>query len=419
MFRRGEQGFQLVAVCLMVFGCLPGYAAADFLDIQLRSLPDINVRSLAASKDVRLRGALVGRPSVILVTDGGAPPACSVGKAAADLQRDFATRLSWVGVLSGPIAAEDIDRVRESGPLRLDQLFLDRKGALREALGIVTLPVLLLVDAEGVMREGCPPDGTAEGIADAARALRSLAGPSPSGLQDFRLPTVGGPGPVSFLDVAGGESTMIAFLHSRCLACARELEVLDYARQRRGSKVSFVAVILDPASDARIRGFLAAAGAAPDFILRDTELRLAGRYGVQAAPSLLVIDAAGGIVLSRTGYREEHRVELYADLMRAFEEAAPQAAAGSVVAEARRLHEEACAFMREGKPAFALLFQERIRELLPDYPSVHLRIAEAALAAGQRDLALQSLGRYLAAKPQTYDSAAVRETIAGLTASSP
>jgi DNA-binding SARP family transcriptional activator len=61
-----------------------------------------------------------------------------------------------------------------------------------------------------------------------------------------------------------------------------------------------------------------------------------------------------------------------------------------------------------------VLYQERIRELLPDYHSVHLRIAEAALADGRHQLALESLTRYLAAKPKTYDSEAVREMIAGL-----
>jgi DNA-binding SARP family transcriptional activator len=121
----------------------------------------------------------------------------------------------------------------------------------------------------------------------------------------------------------------------------------------------------------------------------------------------------GGIVFSQTGYREGDRDELFAALMRAFDEAAP---GDSVVAEARRLNDEANAFMREGKPGYALFFQERIRELLPDYPSVHLRIAEAALADGRREQALESLVRYLAEDPQTYDSAAVRRMISGLSA---
>jgi hypothetical protein len=383
----------------------------------MQPLPDVVVRSLSGSKDVALAGSLAGKAAVILLTDGGAPAACPMGKAAAALQREHATRFSWGAVVSGPISAEDVDLVRDSSPVRLDRLYLDRTGRLRDALGNPPLPLLLLVDERGLIRETCSPEGGADRLAAAARTFRSLARPTRregSGLEDFRLPLVGGEGLVSFLDVAGEDATMVVFLHSRCLACARELEVLDFARQRHGGRASFVAVFLDPASETRIRGFLGAAGAIPDFVLRDPELRLAARYGVSAAPSLVVIDAGGGIILSRTGYGDEQREGLYAAIMQALDETARASLADSALAEARRLHEEACAFMREGRPGYALLYQERIRELLPEYHSVHLRIAEAALADGRHELALQSLARYLAAKPQTYDSAAVRQTIAGL-----
>jgi thiol-disulfide isomerase/thioredoxin len=383
----------------------------------MQPLPDIVVRSLSGSKDVALAGSLAGKAAVILVTDGGAPAACPVGKAAAELQREHATRFSWVAVASGPISAEDIDNIRDSSPVRLDRLYLDRAGRLRENLGGPALPLLLLVDEQGLIRETCSPGGGADRLAAAARTLRSLALPSRregSGLEDFRLPLVGREGLVSFLDVAGEDATLVAFMHSGCYPCARELEVLDYARQRHGGRVSFIAVFLDPAPEKKIRGFLGAAGALPDFVLRDPELRLAKHYGVRSAPSLVVIDARGEVVLSYAGYREEQREGLYADIMRTLNQAASASLADSALAEARRLHAEACAFMRDGKPGYALLYQQRIRELLPEYHSVHLRIAEAALADGQHRLALQSLARYLAVKPQTYDSAAVRQTIAGL-----
>jgi thiol-disulfide isomerase/thioredoxin len=395
----------------------PQRAAAEQSDIKARRLPDVQVRSLAGSKDVALAESLAGKAAVVLVTDGSAPATCHVGRAAADLQRDHPTRFSWVAVASGPVSADAIDRIRDSSSVRLDRLYLDLPGRLRDALDAPQLPLLLLIDEEGVIRETCSPAGGADRLAAAARTLRSLAQPTRregSGLEDFRLPLVGSEGLVSFLDVAGEDATLVAFLHSRCLACARELEVLDFARQRHGGRASFVAVFLDPAPETRIRGFLGAAGAVPDFVLRDPELRLATRYGVRSTPSLVVIDAAGEVVLSRAGYREEHRDRLFSDILQAFGEAARASQADSALAEARRLHQEACAFMREGRPGYALLYQERIRELLPEYHSVHLRIAEAALADGRHELALQSLARYLAAKPETYDSAAVRQAIAGL-----
>ena len=163
--------------------------------------------------------------------------------------------------------------------------------------------------------------------------------------------------------------------------------------------MNLVTVFLDDAPDTRIRGFLGAAGVTPDYVLRDPDMRLADRYGIDAVPALLVIDAAGSIVLSRSGYREEERDDLYRDLelrLRRRARAAavepssggPPPARGSLRVPAR------------GKTG--------VRPALPGadsrdaarLPVRHLRIAEAALAAGRRDLALRSLARYLAASPR-------------------
>lgn len=417
----GRVGRLCAALALACLAAVPALAAAPAA-VALRTLPDIVVRSLGTRKDVRLPEALAGRPTLVLLTEGAWPPDCPLRTVAGELQRDYATWFSWVAVMSGPLTADDIERIQRDSPVRLDRLYVDRPGLLRAALGVELLPLLLLVDAEGVVREGCASGGDAGALTEAARSLWNLAGPSRwrhSGFEDFRLPQVGGQKLVSFLDVAGAEGTMVAFLNSRCLACARELEVLDLARQERGGRVSFVAVFIDPAEDSRIRGFLAAAGATPDYVLRDPDLRLGGRYAIRSAPALLVIDTLGGIVLSRTGYRESERELLEAELVRAFDEAAPAARSGSAVAEARRLHEEAGALLRAGKPAEALALQQRILGLLPEYHTVHLRIAEAALADGRLELARESLARYLAAEPMTYDSAAVRRTIEALGTPSP
>jgi hypothetical protein len=144
------------------------------------------------------------------VTDGVAAPDCPVGRAAADLQREHGTRFSWVAVGSGPMAAEDVERIRDLSPMRVDRLYLDRPGLLREALGASRLPVLLLVDEAGLVRETCTPDGGADRLAAVAQTLWTVARPNrgeESGLDDFRLPLVGSEGLVSFLDVAGEDAT--------------------------------------------------------------------------------------------------------------------------------------------------------------------------------------------------------------------
>jgi hypothetical protein len=413
--RRSAGASALLAAALL----LPGAPAAAADKVRF---PDVEVRSLLASKDVRLPAELAGKPSLVLLTDGTLPADCPAMQAAVGLQRDYATWYTWAAVLNGPLTAAELTRFREASPVYFNRIYLDRQGLAQAALGVGRLPALLLVDEAGAILASCPADGAAAELEQTARTLWDLAGPARwrnAGFEDFRLPQIGAPGLVSFLDVAGQDGTLLAFVNSRCLACARELEVLDFIRQRRGGRVSFVTVFIDPAPEKRIRGFLAAAGAAPDFVLRDPELRLAERYAIRSAPAVLVIDTLGAIKLSRLGYREAEREEIYAALSTALDDAATPDAARSAVAEARRLHEEACAFMREGKPGYALFYQERIRELLPDYTSVHLRIAEAALADGQRDVALASLTRYLALEPRTYDTPAVRTMIAGLTAPAP
>ena len=407
------------ALLFVALSCPVAHAEGETVPVS-RPLPDIAIRSLTTSTDVNLARSLAGRPAVLMLTDGSGPPECPVGRAAADLQRDYAPWFSWVAVLSGTFSAEDIERLESASPVRFERLYLDRTSALRTALGIERLPALLLIDQDGAVHEVCSPDGSPARLDEVANRLKALAIGSRrqrAGFEDFRLPLVGSEGLVSFLDVAGSESTMVAFLHTGCLPCARQLEVLDYARVRQAGRVTFVTVFLDTAPDTRIRGFLAAAGVTPDFVLRDPENSLARRYGIDAVPALLVIGADGGIVLSRSGYREEDRDELYGEIELALARGALEAeAVDPVVREARRLHEEACAFLREGKAEYALLFQERIQEMLPGFPSVHLRIAEAALAVGRRDLAIRSLARYLAAQPLTYDSPEVRETITRLLA---
>jgi len=421
---RRSRFMQVFVTAVVLSGLVPcAFARAGGKeDPDVRSLPNLEVRSLATGTDIRLASSLAGRPAIVLLTGGSCQPGCPVARTAAELQRDYGPWFTWVALLSGEFAAVDLESVRGASVARFDRFYLDKSGAVRASLGIVRLPALLLVDEDGSIHEICSSDGDKTRFAEVARKIQALAAGSRrrrSGFDDFRLPQVGGQGLVSFLDVAGRENTMVAFLNSGNLPCARQLEVLDFVRDRQAGRVSFVAVFLDDATDARIRGFVAAAGVTPDHVLRDPERRLAGRYGIEAVPSLLVIDAAGAIVLSRSGYREEERDALYRDLERALADGGPVAAADPAVREARRMHEEACAFLREGKPEYALLFQERIRELLPGYPSVNLRIAEAALAAGRRDLAIRSFARYLAAEPQTYDSSEVRHTIASLLAPEP
>lgn len=413
----------LPAAMLVAALCGPHTAGAEEELPVSHPLPDVTVRALDSREDVSLVRALAGRPAVVVLTEARSSTPCPSGAAAAELQRDFAPWFSWVAVLSGEFTAAEIGVFRDRSPLRVERLYLDRAGALREGLGIERLPALVLLDEDGSVHEICSGSNSTARLEETAQRLQRIATASRrerGGFADFRLPIVGGTGLVSFLDVAGRESTVVSFIHCNCLPCAQQIGVLDYVRDLHAGATTFVTVFLDEAPDSRVRGFLAAAGATPDFVLRDPELRLARRYAIDTVPALLVIDADGSIVMSRSGYREEEREVLFHDVESALASSALSAAArGPALVEARRIHEEACAFMQEGKPEFALMYQERIREILPEYQTVYLRIAEAALAIGDRDLAVRSLARYLETQPQDYGRTEVTETISNLIGSEP
>ena len=192
---------------------------------------------------------------------------------------------------------------------RFERLYLDRSGSLRPP------------SASRGSRRCCWSTGTgrfakrahrtaARPIRGGRRKLQSLAAGSRrrmSGFDDFRLPRVGGR--AWFLSSTSQGVRAPWSRSSR--AGVSPAPVARSPRFRPGSpgrRRFFVAVFIDAAPESRIRGFLAAAGVTPDFVLRDSEFRLAG-YGIHLR-ALIVIDP-GEPVLSRSGYRDEDRDTLY------------------------------------------------------------------------------------------------------------
>jgi tetratricopeptide (TPR) repeat protein len=317
--------------------------------------------------------------------------------------------------MSGPCTPERMARLHDESPVRFQACLHDPDESVRRALGLRRLPALVLLNESGYIQTVCAAGDAAARPDELARTMHALAAGSRwarGSFADFRLPRVGGGGLASFLDVAGRDFTLISFLHSGCLPCARELEVLEYLRDRHADGVRLVTIFLDPTRDERILGYLEAAGVRPDAVLRDAELRLALRHQVSAVPALFVVDAAGRIVRARRGYREEARLDLYREIDAVIDTAAGGAC--PVARDPRRIQAAACAYLREGRPEYALLYLERLREIAPDRHSVHLLVAEAALAAGRRDLARTSYARYLAADPLAYDRGDVRARLATL-----
>ena len=420
MLSRGSTAFGTLLIGLpLLAGAVPGRSdgSQSVIAVYGKALPDVVLRNPATGAKFRLADLATGRPAVILVTDGATGASCPLARAMAAHQPEYAPWFTWTGIISGPCSPERMANLRDSSPVRFQTCLHDPDESVRRALGLERLPALVLVNESGYVHTVCAAGDAAARPDELARTMYALAAGSRwagGTLADFRLPRVGAEGLASFLDVAGRNFTLISFLHSGCLPCARELGVLEYLRDRHADGVKLVTVFLDAARDERIIGYLEAARVRPDTILRDPDLRLAMRYQVSAVPALLVVDGGGRIVHARRGFREEERLTLYREIDAVLRDPAEALAACPVVRDPRRIHADACAYLREGRPEYALLYLERLREIAPGRHTVHLLIAEAALAAGRRELALESYARYLAADPMAYDRGDVRARLATL-----
>jgi len=410
-------GTALVLAAAFSLAALPTLPslASDGLPVSLERLPDTSLFCSLASQETSLLGSLHGRPSVIYVTDVQRGADNSLGHLVAGLQEKYFYWLTWAGLVVGEAAPDDLKTMHSQSPFRFERCFGDRGEKVWTSLGLDTFPALVLVNEEGfiVGRYEDADDLTRARIVKIVERMARSGNLEGKPVRDFKLPELNSGKLFSLLDVVEKKYTMLLFLHTGSPACLRQLQLLQSIRERYPDLVSLVAIFQEDTEGELVGDYLAHHDVQPDFVLLDPRLRQTRSYNFGYVPVLLVAGPDGTIMLSRKGFQPE-RSWYFAGEIDSFFQKKSMDAAGSSFTESRRIHDEARQYLSEGRTEMALMFLERILELSPGLSTTHSLIGDAYGALGQQRKAARHYGLYVAANPEAYDLARVKEKLRAL-----
>ncbi len=139
---------------------------------------------------------------------------------------------------------------------------------------------------------------------------------TPSTVHNFRLKNIDNR-TTSYNEVKGETLTIIDFWATWCKPCLKSIpKLVKLSDEFKSKGVNFVGISIDgPRNLAKVRPFARSLGVEYPVLL-DTNSEVMGRLGVQAVPSLLIINSENEIVYFHEGYKAGEEIAIREEILK-------------------------------------------------------------------------------------------------------
>lgn len=357
------------------------------------ALPDIPVVCMRSDRPVKLSALSISHMTVLVFSGGesAAGPGELPLRTIAALVARYGDTIPWYRVVVREKTGDGAPRQGSSCTVLFHRTFHDMHGKLAEAIGIQRFPALLVLRRGGEIEtfvEGLGPEDlrSTESILSSVHRSSELRGTK---ARDFRLPEAGTGWPLSLLDASQRNYTMILVLEKGSGEAVREFRLLEGVRSRHRNEVGLVAVF-EGGGDEGVIDYLGQFDLTPDFALDDGKASMAKSYRFGRLPALLLVGPEGKILFAKIGFDGEDAAPL---ALRLEQYLSRGSGPSTPFLEARRIRSDALSWLREGNDAMALIYLERVLEIVPEMESVHRRMAEIHGRLGNRREAARCYSR--------------------------
>lgn len=143
---------------------------------------------------------------------------------------------------------------------------------------------------------------------------------APPKVNNFRLKNLDNR-TTTYKDIKGDTYTVIDFWATWCKPCIKSIpKLVEMSQEFESEGVNFVGISIDsPRNQAKVKPFVRSLGV--DYpVLLDSNSEVMARLGVQAVPTLLIINQDDEIVYFHEGYKPGEEVEIREKILSLLEE---------------------------------------------------------------------------------------------------